>query len=139
MSTRWSVTFQAICPDNPTKKTWDVGVAERFFSLLRTQGDTAKLARLLLVQEVLEPGGTERLYQGWSRADTDDCFVYVGLPKHDMKSLTIETPPPVAMLFLVFVQPDGTIDHWTWRPCSEDDPMCPSDVKGTLIWPQNQT
>ncbi|HVX15307.1 MAG TPA: hypothetical protein VHC22_29225 [Pirellulales bacterium] len=138
MKTRWIVTFKAIDPRNPTK-TWEVGLFERRLKMMVQQGHDAKLAQLKLVEEILEKGGTERLYGGWSRAETDDCFVYVGRPNHNWTSLTIETPAPKGCLFLVFVLPDGTIADWTWRQCSEDDPSCPSGVTGELLWPPNQT
>jgi hypothetical protein len=39
------------------------------------------------------------------------------------------------MLFLVFVLPDGTIDHWTWREQSKEDPGLPEGfAEGTVSW-----
>lgn len=138
MKKRWPVTFEAIDPGEPDHGMWEVGIAEWRLRLLRTRGHESKLAQLLLVRDILEPGGTERIYEGWSRPDKDDCFVYVGRPVRNRKSLTIETPAPKNMLFLAFVLPDGTIDDWSWRPCSVDDPTSPSGVTGTLLWPKNQ-
>ncbi len=137
MSTRWIVTFSAIDPKNPAE-TWNVGLPEWRWRVLTQKRHESKIAQLRLVEEILKTGGTERLYEGWSRSDTDDCAVYVGCPTRNWTSPSIETPPPKNCLFLVFVLPDGTIDDWTWRPCSEDDPMSPSGVKGKLIWPKNQ-
>lgn len=134
MNKRWIITFTAIDPHDP-KKTWEVGLFEQRLKMLTRQGHDSKLAQLRLVEEILEKGGTERLYGGWSRPQTDDCFVYVGRPKSNWTSLTIETPAPTNCLFLVFVLADGTIADWTWRPCSDDDPFCPSGVTGELQWP----
>lgn len=139
MSTRWIIDFEALDPKSPMGGTWLVGVFEWRLKLLQSRGHDAKRAQLRLVQETLEDGGTERIYGGWSRPDMDNCFVYVGRPTHNWTSLTIETPAPPNRLFLVFVSPDGTISDWGWRDRSDDDPLRPADVKGTLIWPEEQS
>ncbi|MHC4398390.1 MAG: hypothetical protein ACYTG0_01780 [Planctomycetota bacterium] len=132
---RWLLTFRAIDP-NALDKRWDTGVPERLYRQIQHHGHEKALARLVLVQEVLERD-THSLYGGWSRPDKEDCFVYVGCPNRDFKSLTIETPPPPGMGFLVFVLPDGTIDEWTWRQFDEEGGNRPSGVTGELIWSLN--
>lgn len=141
MTTRWFYSCQAIDPNDPPDSFWEVGVSERLFRRLQNQGDARRLARLVLVEEVLV-GGTDEIYAGWSRpGKEEDCFVYVGRPKSDYKSASIVTPPPKGMVFLVFVLRDGTIDEWTWRSLSEveGESNRPDGVKGKVIWPKNQT
>lgn len=136
--TRWKAVFEAINPKNPEVDKWLTGISPDLYRRLQHQGDERRQARLLLVREVLEEC-TEALYGGWSRPMKDDSFVYVGRPTHDFKSLSIETPPPLGMVFLVFVLPDGTIDEWTWRK-SDPESGAPLGVNGELIWPrQNLT
>lgn len=140
MGTRWLLTFDAICPENPGNKVWQVGVPEWLYRKHQINGHEKSLARLLLVEMVLQ-GGTVHLFEGWSREGKDeDCFVYVGSPGKDFKSLKIETPAPRNMLFLIFVLPGGTIDDWTWRPRSQEQGKenLPSDINGRLIWSLNQ-
>jgi len=136
---RWLLTFHAIDPAALDKR-WETGVPEWLYRHFRNQGHEKAIARLLLVREVLE-GGTIDLYGGWSRPDKEDCFVYVGCPNRDFKSLTIETPAPKKMGkkmgFLVFVLPDGTIDEWTWRLLDEEGGNRPIGVTGELIWSLN--
>ena len=115
---RWLLTFHAIDP-TALDKRWKTGIPERLFQHIRNHGHEKAIARLVLVREVLE-GGTGALYRGWSRPDKEDSFVYVGRPSRDFKSLSIETPAPKEMGFLVFVLPDGTIDEWTWRQLDEE-------------------
>ena len=68
------------------------------------------LPRLVLVKEVLV--NPLSVFEGWSRPDTENCYVYAGDPKRDHHSLTIDVPAPPNQLFLVFILPDGTIDLW---------------------------
>jgi hypothetical protein len=131
---RWFVTFDAVNPKNPATR-WKTGIHEDVYRKLQIHGDDRRIARLLLVEEIL-CGGVKLLYRGWSRPDKEESFVYAGLPTRDYKSLTIETPAPKGMFFLVFVLPDGTIDEWTWRK-AEADGSRPSGIKGELIWQQN--
>ncbi len=132
---RWQFTFRAIDP-KALDKHWETGIPERLFQHIRHHGHEKAVARLVLVREVLE-GGTIALYRGWPRLDKEDCFVYVGRPSRDYKSLTIDTPAPKGMGFLVFVLPDGTIDEWTWRQLDEEGEHRPDGVKGELIWSLN--
>ena len=132
---RWLLTFHAIDPD-AVDKQWKTGVPEGLYRHIQHHGHEKAIARLLLVREVLE-GGTISLFRGWSRPDKEDCFAYFGLPSRDFKSLTIETPAPKHMGFLVFVLPDGTIDEWTWRPLDEKGESQPTGVTGELIWSLN--
>ena len=132
---RWLLTFHAIDPAALDKR-WKTGVPERLYRHIQNHGHEKAIARLRLVQEVLE-GGTLSLFRGWSRPEKEDCFVYVGLPSRDFKSLTIDTPAPKQMGFLVFVLPDGTIDEWTWRPLDEEGGNQPIGVTGELIWSLN--
>lgn len=134
MGTRWKIEFDARSPDNPDREIWKVGIAPNLLDTLQKQGHAVKQARILLVRDVLDD--TREIYQGWSRPDTDDCFVYVGDPGHDYRGSTIEVPPPPRMVFLVFVLRDGTIDDWNWRPVKADDPTMPEGVNGRRIWPQ---
>jgi len=140
MSTRWLYTFQAIDPKD-SSKTWEVGIPEQLFRLLQNKGHEKAIARLVLVHEVLE-GGTVELRGGWSRPGKEEgCYVYIGRPARDFKSLSIETPAPKNMAFLVFVLPDGSIDEWTWRLLSEEkgEEDSPEGIKGDVIWPPNKT
>jgi hypothetical protein len=129
---RWLITFDAIDPRDPNSR-WTTGVSPAHYDRIRRSGHECQAARLLLVQEVLDPPKTLHVFRGWSRPDRDDCFVYSGLPARDFRSLTIETPAPPRMTFLVFVLPDGTIDHWTWRPSASGNGI-PDGVDGELIW-----
>jgi hypothetical protein len=129
---RWLLPFRAINPKN-LDSSWEIGVSERHYRYIQNHGHEKQIARLVLVQEVLE-GGTVNLYKGWSRPEKEDSFVYEGRPTRDFKSLTIETPAPVGLVFLVFVLPDGEVDEWTWRPLTEDGGKQPDGIKGALIW-----
>lgn len=134
MTTRWKVTFDAINPSD-LKGHWEIGISPAHIDRLKVHGHEAPLARILLVRYVV----AERplmLFGGWSRPEMEDCYVYAGLPDRDYQSRTIEMPPPPGMMFLVFVERDGTIDHWTWR--SSTDGM-PDGIKGVLLWSANQT
>jgi hypothetical protein len=139
MGTRWLLTFDARSPEDPEKKTWQVGVSEWLYQKHRSHGHDKYIARLILVEQVLQ-GGAIHLFEGWSREGKDeDCFVYVGNPGRDFKNLQIETPAPKNMLFLVFVLADGTIDDWNWRPRSQKrgKEHLPADIDGRLIWSLN--
>jgi len=139
MGTKWKVEFNAIDPKDAPRARWKVGVPEWLYKRQQIHGHEKELARLRLVLEVLqEEGGTKRLYEGWSRPGKEDCYVYVGRPNRDYKSLRIETPPPPGMIFLIFVLSDGTIDGWTWRKARPDDPNGPLGVTGKLIWQLDQ-
>jgi hypothetical protein len=127
---RWFLDFSAMDPRN-VDKSWKVGIREDYYRRLQHHGHQ-KLVRLILVQETFDD--PVRLYRGWSRPDKDDCYVYIGSPKHDYRSVSIETPPPPRQLFLVFVRPDGTIDDWMWREHVENAPETPTGVNGELIW-----
>jgi hypothetical protein len=133
MSTRWRIEFDARLPSNPNGQTWKVGIAAALLEVLQRHGHSVKQVRILLIEEVLND--THAIFQGWSRPGTDECFVYVGKPKHDCHGPTIETPAPPGMLFLVFVLPDGTIDDWNWRPAAKDDLTAPEGINGRRIWP----
>lgn len=133
---RWLISFEAIDP-NDLHGRWKVGISEKHYTKLRHSGHEKALARTLLVGEVLSEG-TKRIYRGWSRPDKEDSYVYVGAPKRDRKSLSIETPAPPGMVFLVFVLPDGTVDEWTWRRIAAGD-YEPEGVSGELIWQANQS
>lgn len=135
---RWKWSFDAINPCHPQEAKWKTGVDERYYKQLQNSGHEKAIARLLLVERVLN-GGTERIYKSWCRPEKEDCFVYVRYPDVDFKSLTISTPPPPNMAFLVFVLPDGTITEWTWRPLSEAERDTPEGVTGELVWPPNKT
>jgi hypothetical protein len=139
MAGKWSPVFKARDPRNPDRGQWTVGVAPAHFQKLRVAGDEARLARLILVREVLE-GGTTHLYEGWCRPDMDDdCFVYVGRPQRDFRSLSIETPSPKGHAFLVFILRGGTTDLWTWRPCpvGQEQSILGSGAK--LVWELKKT
>ena len=128
---RWQVTFTTISARH-SESVWEVGVQESQIKHLRNHGHQAPLARLVLVQEVL--ADPLSIFEGWSRPDKEDCYVYVGDPKTDFHSLTIQKPAPPNCLFLVFILPDGTIDLWTWRARAPGSSNIPEDVKGKLIW-----
>ena len=134
MGTRWKIEFEARSPSNPDKATWKVGIASDLLALLQKKGHTVRQARILLVGEVLRE--TRTIFEGWSRPNKDDCFVYAGNPERDYRGPTIETPSSPGMIFLVFVLPDGTIDEWNWRKVTVGDPSRPEGIKGRKIWPQ---
>jgi hypothetical protein len=128
---RWLIPFETISPRNPSEK-WGVGVQESHYKRLCRQGHETPRARLLLVQMVL--ADPLSIFEGWSRPDKEDCYVYVGNPQTDYRSLTIQTSAPPNSLFLVFILADGTIDLWNWRACAPGSDSIPEDVKGKLIW-----
>ncbi len=115
---RWLLTFRAIDPNNPTGR-WNVGIPKRLYEYQQNHGHEKAIARIVLVDEVLKEG-TVRVYRGWARLGKEDCYVYEGYPGVDYKSMSITTPAPKDMAFLVFVLPDGTIDDWTWRPLEKN-------------------
>ena len=128
---RWFYSSMARKPNNPDER-WEVGVLEEKFRFLQRRGHQVKLCRLEMVKAVLDD--TLAIIEGWSRPDSDDCFVYVGKPEFDRREIDIEVPPPPGMLFLVFVLAGGTIDEWGWRQQSESDPNIPDGVEGRVIW-----
>ena len=132
---RWFYPFRAMDPAN-TSKTWEVGVSERLFRTLQRHGHEPKLARLSLVEEVFND--LTALIEGWCRPEKEDeCYVYVGKPEVDRRSLTVEAPPPKNSLFLVFVTSGGEIDDWNWRPSADDNPELPSGLEnGRILWPK---
>lgn len=131
MKGRWHLDFDAFKHCDPG--IWKVGIASRLFSALRRNNHTVKLARIKLVEEVVcAPLG---IFEGWSRPDMDDCYVYAGTPARDFRGFTIDVPAPPGMMFLVFILPDGTIDDWNWREVQSDDPHLPVGVKGRQVWP----
>lgn len=132
---RWFFAIEAIDPTDVAQR-WETGIQEQLYRRLQNSGHEKAIARLYLVNDVLS-GGTTHIYRGWSRPGMDECFVYVGCPDRDFKSLSIETPPPKGMVFLVFVLKDGTINDWTWRPLAEDEEDRPQGVTGELIWSKN--
>ena len=132
---RWLLSFEAISPLNPDVQ-WTVGVSDWHYRNLRNHGHEKQIARLMLLREVLE-GGTVKIYKGWCRPEKDDCFVYEGHPARDYKSLTINTPSPGGMVFIVFVLPNGEVDDWTWRFVAEDGGSRPDGINGELIWSAN--
>lgn len=140
MGSRWLLEFEARNPQNPDADHWKVGISERKYRFIQNHGHEKELARILLVEQVLE-GKTDLLYEGWNRPNKEKkCYVYAGIPDCDYKSLTIQTNAPKRSFFLVFVLPDGTIDHWTWRQMADtnDGDEVPSDIKGELLWPRKQ-
>lgn len=132
---RWLLDFDAIDPKN-LEGRWKTGIHEKHYNAIRHSGHENKVARIMLVNEVLQ-NETKHLFRGWSRHDKEDSFVYVGTPGQDFKSLTIQTPAPPGMVFLVFVLPDGTIDDWIWRASRGENK--PDGVTGELIWSSNQS
>ena len=132
---RWLLSFEAIDPKTLSGR-WTVGIPERLYRLYQKQGHEKAIARIVLVDEVLG-SGTVRIYKGWSRPGKEESFVYEGYPLHDHKSLSISTPAPPNMAFLVFIFPDGTIDEWAWRPLSQDGENQVDGIRGELIWSKN--
>lgn len=137
MARRWLLPFDAVDPKR-IESVWKIGIAEAIYRKVQHSGHEARHARIELIDDVLRHPGLVRLYGGWSRPDKGDCFVYVGRPDRDHRSLTIHVPPPPNMAFLVFVMEDGTIDEWTWRPANPKT-LEPEGVRGDLIWAANLT
>src|ERR1700735_115570 len=100
MAHRWLLQFDAVDPKN-IEQTWETGITEVLFRKIQRSGHEARLARIELIEDVLGREGIRKIYSGWSRPDKDDCFVFVGRPDHDHRSLTIHVPPPPKMAFLV--------------------------------------
>lgn len=134
---RWLLPFDAMDPKDP-EKTWKTGITQDLYRKIQRQGHEARLARIELIEEVLSRDGVKRIYGGWSRPDKDDCFVYVGRPDRDHRSLTTHVPPPPNMVFLVFVLGGGTIDEWNWRP-AQSGTLEPDGVHGELLWPETRS
>lgn len=134
MSTRWIVDFEAIDPQNPNERRWKTGIRPAHFRMLQQHSHEKSMARLVLIQKVLQ-GGTTHLYEGWNRPDRESCYVYIGKPNRDYVSLTIDVPAPPRMVFAVFVLPDGTIDEWNWR--NEEENGSPKGITGRLLWSLN--
>ena len=139
---RWQFTVEAIDPTN-TSQRWEVGIPQQLYKGRQIHGHACSLARIILVHEVLS-GGTTEIFRGWSRPNKDGCYVYVGFPARDYRSVAdhesgwIDTPAPPDMAFLIFVTEDGTIEEWTWRPIDKESGR-PQDIEGELIWSQDQT
>lgn len=134
---RWFVSFSARSPQSPDDETWEIGISERKFRMLREKGHDVRLSRIILIEDTLND--TSIVYEGWSRPGKEDCYVYVGTPERDFRGPQIQVPAPPDMLFLVFVMASGEIDYWNWRRKSEDDPSQPEGVEGgTIIWPRVQ-
>lgn len=132
----WQVTFAAQDPVDPLAQ-WKVGVTKSKFRLIHDSGDEKKLARLLLVEQVVR--APNLIIRGWDRPAKNHCLVYVGRPKSDYPRIKIETPAPPGMLFLVFVMSDGMIDDWNWRRAKHDNPDLPEGLGEELIWPAKPT
>jgi len=133
MGSKWRIEFEARLPGNPKRDTWTVGIAPALLDTLRINSHTVKQMRIMLVEGVLN--APIAIFEGWSRPDMDDCFVYAGRPIQDYRGRGIETPPPPGMMFLVFVLSDGTIDDWNWRNVGEDDQDLPDGMNGRQLWP----
>jgi len=131
--TRWQFQIDAQSPRG-AGHTWPTGFSARNLEFLISKGHKEKLAKARLAEEVLL--APDSIIRGWGR-DKDDCWIYIGKPGHDFRSDSIETPPPVGKLFLVFVLPDGTIDDWAWRDARADEPNLPAGMKGEVVWPAN--
>lgn len=130
---RWKLPFSAASPDAPEDETWEVGIHDSTYRHIVENSHSTRLARIILVKEVLE--SPTALIQGWSRPGKEDCWVYIGRPARDYRSPRIDVPAPPGKLFLVFVLPDGTVDHWTWRDESEQDPEVPEGfAQGKVTW-----
>jgi hypothetical protein len=134
MGTRWKIEFDARLPSNPEQDAWKVGIPAATIDLLQKRNHHHRQARILLIEAVLSDPAA--IFEGWSRPEKEDCFVYAGNPGCDYYGACIEVPPPPGMIFLVFVLPDGTIDEWNWRPTKSDAPTEPQGIKGRKIWPQ---
>lgn len=131
---RWKIHFDTVDP-RKVGETWSVGIRESDLDRLRRTNHECYLARIRCVDEVLN--APELVIEGWDRPDRDDCYVYVGRPSRDYRSLSIDVPAPRGQVFLVFVLPDGTIDSWGWRPVDALDPARPEDMKGKQAWPKS--
>src|SRR6059058_5145825 len=103
---QWAYSFDAQHPHDPNQ-AWRVGVSERKIKVLKSESHETKLARFLLVPDVMK--APVMIIGGWSRLDKDGCFVYVGKPANDHHNREIILPAPPGCYLLVFVLPDGTI------------------------------
>lgn len=139
MAIDWAINFETIDPRDVAAKTqgqpgfWEVGLPKNKVALLQSKGHIAKLARLKLIEGVLE--APIAIFGSWSRPNTGGCFVYVGRPKFDHLSMTVEVSAKPGFVFAIFVGEDGSIDEWTWRQSTIGDPDRPDSVEGQLLWP----
>lgn len=130
---RFFVSFVApspVPPVSPGTKTWEIGIKESQYRTIQKNSHEHRLARLQLAKLVCEH--PDQIYRGWNRIGTEDCYVYVGSPEVDFRSMRIEVPAPPNSCFLVFVLADGTIDDWVWRQL--DEAGNPLDLTEELIW-----
>ena len=132
MSNRWKFSVKALSPDG--NGTIDVGLPFGLVKALQRDGPGPRYSRMALVKEVCESPISIR--RGWEREGYDDALIYIGQPGKDLRSNTIEVPPPPDMLFFVFVAPDGTIEEWNWRRCSQEEAIANEKGLGLgeLIW-----
>lgn len=131
---RWKFPITAQDPrSKSTDDTWTIGVSERLYRTIVAGGHELRHARMALLKDARHP---LVIRQGWTRAGTESCFVYVCTPEVDYRKLipNIETSsPPPDMSFLIFVLEGGEIDDWNWR-MHDGDPTNPNNVTGEIIW-----
>ena len=122
---RWIKEFNAKSPRG-SADPWRTGIPYGRFQKMSDACDMVSLFRLRLVEEVLE--NPSSISQGWSRPNTEECYIYCGKPERDYRGRGIDLPAPKEMSFIVCVLPDGEIDYWGWRPDGEND--LPEGVQG---------
>lgn len=61
---RWKLEFDAIDPNN-LEGRWKTGIHEKHYNAIRRYGHENKVARIMLVNEVLQ-NETNHLFRGWS-------------------------------------------------------------------------
>lgn len=137
METRFRLSLHAIDPKAPDGHRRHVGITHRLVQCLLTNSHTTKLARIALVNFVLDSQNTLRIFGGWCRPGQDDCYVYTGRPEVDYRNAGIEIPPPPGQVFCVFVTAGGEISDWRWAICDPMDEGSPRDKHGALIWKQS--
>jgi len=133
-------TLPALDPFGVGQARRELRLAQAHVDGLTRHGLKSRFYRLLLVREVLT--NPRVVFQGWEREGFEQALCYVGSPSKDLRSESIETPPPPGMVFLVFVTPQGTLSDWRWEKSAEDNPEFPENYRvrfRRIVWPTKVT
>lgn len=134
-------TIEALDPEDPTGcRTVNLRLSYAHTDGLAAKRLDAKYARIMLIPEVVKR--PTMVLKGWKREGFEDAIIYVGRPGRDLRSPTIETPPPRDKVFLVFATPvNHSISDWRWEFSDENDPDAPEGVLSRcerVLWRTSQ-